>query len=160
MSSGELRDAVVPRERSSMKTWLAAAAGVSVMALAAILLDVARTPTESMPRLVNPVQVTSAAGLEDYPTWSPDGETVAFESTQDGNADVWVARVGGQAVNRTSDYTGFDGTPSWSPDGRYLAFWSGREGGGYFLMPAIGGVPRSVARSAVPLGAVRPRSCR
>jgi Tol biopolymer transport system component len=98
------------------------------------------------PRLANPVQVSAAIGLEDYPTWSPDGRTLAYESNETGNWDIRVAQVGaGGSVNRTGDHPGDDRYPSWSPDGRQLAFWSAREGGGYFLMPALGGPATKVA---------------
>ena len=93
-----------------------------------------------VPRLANPMQITAAVGLEDYPTWSPDGRTLAYESIQMGNWDIWVSQPGGDtAVNRTADFPGDDRYPSWSPDGRWIALWSSRDGGGYFVMPAVGG---------------------
>ena len=100
----------------------------------------------SVPRLTNPMQITAAVGLEDYPTWSPDGRTVAYESIQTGNWDIWVSQPGGDpAVNRTAESQGDDRYPSWSPDGRRIAFWSSRDGGGYFVMPAVGGPANQIA---------------
>ncbi len=94
----------------------------------------------TLPLLVNPVQVSAAIGVEDYPTWSPDGRTLAYGSNETGNWDIWVKQPGGgPAVNRTADFTGDDLYPSWSPDGRQIAFWSDRDGGGYYLMSSIGG---------------------
>jgi Tol biopolymer transport system component len=94
----------------------------------------------SVPRLVNPRQVTSTVGVEDHPTWSRDGRSLAFESNQGGGFDVWTVPLdGGAAVNRTRDNAGSDRYPSWSPDGRTIAFWSDRDGGGYFAMPEQGG---------------------
>lgn len=53
-------------------------------------------PSEpTIPRLVNPVQVTSATGVEDYPAWSPDGRTLAYQSNQDGDWDIWIIQPGG-----------------------------------------------------------------
>jgi Tol biopolymer transport system component/predicted Ser/Thr protein kinase len=99
-----------------------------------------------MPRLVNPVQVSAAIGVEDYPTWSPDGRTLAYGSNETGNWDIWVKQPGGgPAVNRTTDFSGDDLYPSWSPDGRQIAFWSDRDGGGYYLMSALGGGLQRVA---------------
>jgi Tol biopolymer transport system component len=99
-----------------------------------------------IPRLTNPMQITAAVGLEDYPTWSPDGRTVAYESIQAANWDIWVSQPGGDAaVNRTAEFLGDDRYPSWSPDGRQIAFWSSRDGGGYFLMPAVGGPASKIA---------------
>jgi Tol biopolymer transport system component len=102
-----------------------------------------------LPRLVNPLQVSSAIGVEDYPTLSPDARTVAYESNQAGNWDIWFAQVGGGgAVNRTADNPGDDRYPSWSPDGRQLAFWSTRQGTrGFYLMPALGGPAEKIAET-------------
>jgi eukaryotic-like serine/threonine-protein kinase len=112
---------------------------VGAVVLGALRFVGSRVP---VPKLVNPVQVTSAVGVEDHPTWSPDDRTLAYESAETGNWDVWLAQVaGGPAVDRTADHAGSDRYPSWSPDGRQIAFWSDRDGGGYFVMPALGGRP-------------------
>jgi eukaryotic-like serine/threonine-protein kinase len=104
-----------------------------------------------VPGLINPVQVTSAVGIEDYATWSPDNRTIAYESNETGNWDIWIAPPdGGPAVNRTKDHRGFDRYPSWSPDGRSIAFWSDRDGGGYYVMPALGGTPSRVIATPGP----------
>jgi Tol biopolymer transport system component len=86
------------------------------------------------------------AGVEDYPTWSPDGRTLAYQSEQTGNLDIWVVQVGsGQPVNRTADSSADEMYPSWSPDGQWIAFYSTRDGGGYFIMPGVGGAARKIA---------------
>jgi Tol biopolymer transport system component len=98
------------------------------------------------PRLSTPRQITTAAEVEGYPSWRPDGTQVAYESNQSGNWDIWVTQVSGErAVNLTGDYEGEDRFPSWSPDGSQIAFYSDREGSGYFAMPALGGTPRKVS---------------
>jgi Tol biopolymer transport system component len=101
-------------------------------------------------RLTNPVQVTSAVGVEDYPTWSPDGQRLAYHSNQSGNWDIWVTQLGGgDAVNFTADNEGEDQFPSWSPDGRQIAFLSRRKGSwGAYTVSALGGG----ARHWLPLG--------
>jgi Tol biopolymer transport system component len=125
--------------------------GVSVLAVvAAVLAAFAVYPRLSgrlpVPRLHNPMQVTVAVSLEDYPTWAPDGQTLAYESNESGNWDIWVTQVGGgPPVNRTAGHAGADRYPSWSPDGRTIAFWSERDGSGYDLVPALGGPVQRVA---------------
>jgi Tol biopolymer transport system component/serine/threonine protein kinase len=103
-----------------------------------------RERAAALPVLANPVQFSSAIGVEDYPSWSPDGRTLAYESDEAGNWDIWLAQIGGEHVDRTADHPGQDRYPSWSPDGRQIAFWSDREGGGYFLMPSLGGPARRI----------------
>ena len=100
----------------------------------------------ALPRLINPERVTAADGLEDYPAWSPDGTTLAYESNRSGNWDIWMTQIGsGVSLNRTKDHGGADRFPSWSPDGQQIAFWSLREGGGIYVMSALAGVPRKIA---------------
>jgi eukaryotic-like serine/threonine-protein kinase len=96
--------------------------------------------------LAKAAKVTTAMGAEDMPSWSPDGRTLAYESDQAGNLDIWVTQIGyPQAVNRTADSPDDDMHPNWSPDGQWIAFYSKREGSGYFVMPAVGGKARKVA---------------
>jgi Tol biopolymer transport system component/predicted Ser/Thr protein kinase len=95
--------------------------------------------------LAKAAKVTTAMGAEDMPSWSPDGRTLAYESDQAGNFDIWVTQVGyPQAVNRTADCPDDDFQPNWSPDGQWIVFFSKREGSGYFIMPAVGGKARKV----------------
>ena len=105
----------------------------------------------SVPQLRNPVQVTSALDIESYPTWSPDGERLAYQANDVnislvGNNDIWVAQLGGgEPVNLTRDSPANDRRPSWSPSGREIAFFSDRDGEwGVYVVAAIGGSPRKV----------------
>jgi Tol biopolymer transport system component len=107
--------------------------------------------SEAVPRLQNAVQLTSALTIEGYPTWSPDGQRLAYEVAELGfnssdNRDIWVAQLGsGEPVNLTPGSLANDRRPSWSPDGREIAFLSNREGDwGVYLVAAIGGSPRKV----------------
>jgi Tol biopolymer transport system component len=52
------------------------------------------------------------------PTWSPDGEWIAFE---DGLEILKVPRTGGTAVEIVGDLNDV-AYPAWSPDGRWIAF--------------------------------------
>ena len=76
------------------------------------------------------------------PSWSPDGQEVAFVSGRSGNA-VMPAE-GGSARPLTSD-SEQDHEPTWSPDGTEIAFGSNRSGNpDIWVVSADGGEPRQV----------------
>ena len=137
-------------------------AAVGAMALIALVL-VSLVPSNPLfrrrpdanvstlvPRPGNTVQVTSSILVESYPTWSPDGQRLAFRQATRctgllGNHDIWVAQPGSDPVNLTNESLANDRRPSWSPDGREIAFYSDRDGEwGVWLVSAIGGTPRKL----------------
>jgi Tol biopolymer transport system component/predicted Ser/Thr protein kinase len=133
--------------------WAAAGLILIVLAAAVLLFLKGRKANISAAvfSLAKAAKVTTAMGAEDMPSWSPDGRTLAYESDQTGNLDIWVTQVGyPQAVNRTADSPDDDMHPSWSPDGQWIAFYSRREGGGYFVMPAVGGKGHKVVAGQGP----------
>jgi Tol biopolymer transport system component len=134
---------------SARRGWMWGIAAVSLLALAAIVAIIISDRrfggADEVPRLTNAVKLTTALGVEDFPSWSPDGRALAYQSDQAGNWDIWVTQVGSsEAINRTADSSDFDGYPAWSPDGQWIAFFSSRDGGGYYVMPGVGGTARKV----------------
>jgi dipeptidyl aminopeptidase/acylaminoacyl peptidase len=69
-------------------------------------------------------QLTDAKKTNNTPRWMPDGKSIAFVSTRDGESQIWVISVtGGEAAKVTSISTGVSGLVV-SPDGKYFAFSS------------------------------------
>ena len=65
------------------------------------------------------IQVTQS-GHDSSPAWSPDGKTLAFLSSRDGNSQVYLLSMeGGEAKKLTTLLTGAD-LFQWAPDGRRL----------------------------------------
>lgn len=62
------------------------------------------------------------------PTWSPDGERIAFVSKRQDNTDIYVMNADGSNVQRLTYHESIDAGPCWSPDGKWLAFLSTRDG--------------------------------
>ena len=71
-------------------------------------------------------QVTNAPGDQTHPAWSPDGTTIAFEtSNPDGGTGIWSANADGTEVQPMLPVDA--GDPAWSPDGTRLAFIRSRN---------------------------------
>ncbi len=68
--------------------------------------------------------------FEESPRWSPDGKTIAWVSTRDGNQEIYTidAEKGLASLKRLTSEIAFDNNPSWSPDGSQIAFTSTRSG--------------------------------
>ena len=118
------------------------------------MTDIITTSFESagpvVPTFTNARQISSALGVEDFPTWSADGQTLAYESNQTGNLEIWVQQIeGGVPISRTPDSDSSNSNPSWSPDARNIAFVSSQETGrAYHVMSALGGEARRVMATA------------
>ncbi|HEY0156690.1 MAG TPA: PDZ domain-containing protein [Thermoanaerobaculia bacterium] len=72
-------------------------------------------------------RLTSHAGVETSPRFSPDGSLVAFTGRYEGNADVYVVPSSGGEPRRLTWHPGVDEVLGFTPDGRSVLFNSKRE---------------------------------
>lgn len=93
------------------------------------------------------VPLTSLPGQERAPTFSPDGNQIAFIwDGETGNEDIYVKLVGPGTPLRLTTSPASDKNPAWSPDGRYIAFIRvSQYESGIFIIPALGGPERRIA---------------
>jgi Tol biopolymer transport system component/DNA-binding winged helix-turn-helix (wHTH) protein len=127
------------------RLWL----GVAALMLAAT--GVAAWSLRSRPEPAwHPLPLTSDRGFQNAPSFSPDGNQVAFEwdgEAQD-NFDIYVKglSVDSTPLRLTSDPLR-DQWPKWSPDGRTVAFARalGPDRIALMLIPALGGAERKLA---------------
>ncbi|MEY2880895.1 MAG: Prolyl tripeptidyl peptidase precursor [Verrucomicrobiota bacterium] len=69
-------------------------------------------------------KLTNSPKRDAHPRWSPDGKWIAFESTRDGDSQLFlIAADGGEARKITTLATGA-AQAMWSPDGTMIAFVS------------------------------------
>jgi len=62
------------------------------------------------------------------PAWSPNGTKIAFQSSRDGNPEIYVMNADGSNSTRLTENRANDEFPVWSPDGSKIAFISNRDG--------------------------------
>ena len=72
--------------------------------------------------------LTDNSADDTYPTWSPDGVRIAFQSDRDGDEEIYSMKAsdGSDQTNLTND-PGDDFSPDWSLDGDKIVFDSSRD---------------------------------
>ena len=151
--SGARRQAQAPAVlvRGSRAGWYVAlaVAGVAVIVAASVWLGV-WVPTGEPQGPLRSVPLTSDPGSERHPSFSPDGNQVAFawDGENRDNTDIYVKLVAGGRPLRLTTNPAVDSGPAWSPDGSRIAFFRRSKGsGGIFLVPPLGGVTLKLAES-------------
>lgn len=80
------------------------------------------------------------------PSFSPDGQKIAFMTNRDGNMEIYTVNADGSGLRRITRHQGNDASPTWSPAGNQIAFTSDRTGSPQiYIVDADGlGQPRRV----------------
>ena len=106
------------------------------------LLVKSLTESRSSPKPINFEQITYESGPEFFPSFAPDGKSIAYAGRASGNWDIYVQTIGnGGSINLTKDSSTDDSQPAFSPTGDRIAFRSERDGGGIYVMNARGEAP-------------------
>jgi Tol biopolymer transport system component len=92
-------------------------------------------------------QLTNHPAEDNSPTWSPDGNWLAFISDRSGDHLLWRVPSEGGEPEKLSDLRSF--WPRWSPDGRWI-YVNGSEAdiGNLWAVPAAGGPARQLTNFA------------
>ena len=62
------------------------------------------------------------------PSWSPDGNKLAYVSFESGRSNIIVQSLDGTYREVVANFKGINGAPAWSPDGRQLAMTLSKGG--------------------------------
>jgi hypothetical protein len=81
---------------------------------------ISRTHEFSYTRLTN---FTS----DSRPRFSPDGTKIIFQSSRDGNNEIYVMNPDATGLTRLTNHSASDSAPVWSPDGTKILFTSTRD---------------------------------
>ena len=91
----------------------------------------------------NEQRLTENRNNDWYPSWSPDGQRIAFASDRKGdlgNFDIHVMDADGGNQQKLTNHRAWDSSPSWSPNGKRIVFRSKRDGNWeIYVMDADGG---------------------
>jgi Tol biopolymer transport system component len=122
--------------------WVAIAALVFTTA-AGLGLWLAHSREERPPRVV---PLTTFAGSENFPSFSPDGKQVVFtwSGENQNKRDLYVNTIGSATALLATDAAPHL-FPAWSPDGRQIAFLKGGERPGIYLISPLGGPEQKIA---------------
>jgi Tol biopolymer transport system component len=105
--------------------------GISLAAVCGLLIAVTislRRSEPLQPELLNvlgtALPLDAAPGIEQNPSWSPDGKSIAFSWSAASQAPpaIYVQRIGDTAPTRLTKGSEVEYRPVWSPDGRQIAF--------------------------------------
>ncbi len=93
----------------------------------------------------NPRRLTSDAGAESGPFFSPDGKLIAFSAGYDGNTDIYTVATEGGIPQRLTWHPSGDYVRGFTPDGKSVLFASPREDfsnryAQLFTVPVTGGI--------------------
>jgi Tol biopolymer transport system component/DNA-binding winged helix-turn-helix (wHTH) protein len=123
--------------------WWAGAAILVAILLALNLLRKNPAPVNSNFRTM---PFTSFPGSQKQPSFSPDGNEVAFVWSEQGEAsNIFVKQIGSETPLRLTSGPARDLSPAWSPDGKSIVFIRQADGkNSVYLVPAIGGSERKV----------------
>ena len=107
------------------------------------------------------IKLSSPPGVESFPKFSPDGNTVAFSGNYDGNTDVYTIPVSGGVPSRLTHHGYPDRVVDWTPDGKSVLFASGRESGRerynqFYTIAAKGGMSQKLPLEYAEFGSYSP----
>ena len=91
-------------------------------------------------------RLTSGAGWDRQPTWSPDGQSIVFVSDREGGSHLFRVAVRGGSIERLTNDALPDAEPTVAHDGS-VAFVRGRGAAARIWLRAAGGAEQRLTRT-------------
>ena len=138
---------------ASRMRFTAIAVGVAFVIAGAAGLLIGRTTAPQPPRSSTVVahRLTDFAGLEEHPSLSPDGKSVAFTADSEGVRQIWVRLLSGGPPLRLTHDAADHLYPRWTPDSGAIVYFSPASrpdsSGSLWEVSALGGSARRIAAS-------------
>ena len=73
-------------------------------------------------------RLTDHQGVDASPSWSPDGESLAFVSDRGGSPQIYILQKSTKKARRVTYQGSYNTSPAWSPRGNLIAYTSRLEG--------------------------------
>ena len=153
MSCSRMAGSFCKQRRNNLRTFSGVFGGsASQSGLLPIAFFIARqiTSRAKIAESLRAVPLTTLAGVQGYPSFSPNGDHIAFTWTgpKQDNPDIYVLQIGAGTPLRLTTDPGNDYNPAWSPDGRSIAFLRSRgetAASELLLIAPLGGPERKLA---------------
>jgi Tol biopolymer transport system component len=128
--------------------WAIAFFVLAIVAAAAWWL---RGRTEPSVKAVKFLRLTDSVGLEESPSFSPDGKAVAFVSDSSETRQIWIRLLAGGPPLQITNGAGAHLEPRWSQDSAAILYFTppteGNTQGALWEVSALGGTPRQLVAS-------------
>ncbi len=104
-------------------------------------------------------RLSSPAGEELFPKFSPDGKNIAYSGNYDGNIDIYTVPSMGGVPTRLTYHGSTDRVVDWTPDGESILFASSRESGRQrfnrlFTISSTGGLAHVLPPAYAEMGSI------
>jgi Tol biopolymer transport system component len=117
------------RLRTPRSLWTIAGGAVVAAALLGGFVAWMWTTTQRIPDtpvITQADRFTHDPGLNEWPTWSSDGRSLAYASDRTGTLNIYIQRVDGEGAFNVTRDASENFQPAFSPDGSQIAFVSTR----------------------------------